>query len=146
MASISFSKFKRILYALNPKIRVFESMSTRSSMIYLDNGNHDLANEQGLREICGYPSPCYNISFPKYDFIDNAGLLGRGYTTVFKILCMKKHINKDRLRALLPHALDPTRHRPEVIRHEEKQLIPVYANAPTDTGRKLVYRKRSNKH
>ena len=141
MASISFSQFKRILYRLNPKLRVFEARSTRSSMIYLDNGNHVLASEHGLREICGYPSPCYNWSFPKYDFLDHTGMMSRGYTTVFKILCLKKHINKDRLRKLLPHALDPMSHRPEVIRHEDpetKGFVPVHAFAPRNTGRQLV--------
>ncbi len=127
--SISSGLFKRILRELNPSLKVFEARSTRSSMIYFANGNHYLAGESGLREICGYPSPCHFYSFPKYDFIDHEGMLNRGYTTVFKILCLKKLIDRAKLRKLLPHALDPHHFRPEVPVHEDpetKDFVPVH--------------------
>lgn len=139
MASISFSMFKRVIKELNPKLRVFESFSTRSSMIYLSNSNHGLAGEHGLREICGYPSPCYNHSFPKYDFLDNENKLSRGFASVFKILVMKKLINKGLLRMLLPHALDAQRGRPKPPVKVEKSWIPIYSAAPTKTN--MVLRK-----
>jgi len=139
MASISFSYFKRIIKELNPKLRVFESFSTRSSMIYLSNSNHGLAGEHGLREICGYPSPCYNHSFQKYDFLDNENKLGRGYASVFKILVMKRLISKDLLRMILPHALDSQRVRPKPPVKVEKSWIPIYSAAPMKTN--LAIRK-----
>jgi hypothetical protein len=112
-------------------------------MIYLSNSNHRLAGDHGLREICGYPSPCYNFSFPKYDFLDNESKLGRGYASVFKILVMKKLVSKDLLRAILPHALDSQRYRPKVEVKVEKPLIPIYSAAPVRTNMQIRANKLS---
>lgn len=125
MPTISFRRFKDVLAELNPRLRVYESRTTRNSMIYLANGNHALASELGLRELLGYPSPCYHYSFPKYDFLDVSGGLGRGYTTVFKMLVSKKLIDKKRLRMLIPDALDACRTRPKRITPDEKDASPV---------------------
>jgi hypothetical protein len=110
-------------------------------MIYLDNGNHEFASEVGLREICGYPSPCYHFSFPKYDFLDVQEKLSRGYTSVFKILCTRKLIDKKQLRDMLPDALAACRMRP--IRkpdNEENPLGPVHALPVKRLGKRNINR------
>ena len=141
MSSIRFEEFDRILRELNPNLRTFPSRTYRSSMIYLRNSNHpDASGRHHLNEVLAYPSPSHG-AFPKYDFLDKAALPGRGYTTVFKLLVRRRLINKDRLRALLPQALDSTRGRPQ--RKVEKDAapfdIPVHA-APVRATRLRVRR------
>lgn len=98
-------------------------------MIYERRSYHPDSGAYGLNEVLAYPSP-FHGSFPKYDFLDKAGLPARGYTTVFKMLARKRLINKDRLRALMPQALDPARGRPQ-RKAETNEALPV----PVHQGR-----------
>ena len=134
MSSIRFDEFTRILGMLNPRFRTFPSRTKRSSMIYIRNSFHPDSGKYGLSEVCGYPSP-FHGSFPKYDFLDKEGLPSRGYVSVFKILVRKRLVRKDRLRALLPQALDPSRGRPQRQVDADAPLpVPVHQLAPRDTG------------
>lgn len=130
MSSIRFEEFDRVLQELNPNLRTFPSRTKRSSMIYLRGNYHPDSGKYGLSEQLAYPSPSHG-AFPKYDFLDKAGLPARGYTSVFKLLVKKRLINKDRLRALIPQALDPSRGRPKRKADEDEvPKIPIHQLAP----------------
>lgn len=134
MSSIRFEEFGKILRELNPRIRLFPSRSKRSSMIYLRNSYHPDSGMYGLTEVCAYPSPLHG-SFQKYDFLDKAGLPARGYVSVFKLLVRKRLVNKDRLRGLLPQALDPARGRPQPpVEKDAPPPVPIHYTAPVDKG------------
>lgn len=106
-------------------------------MIYLRNSYHPDSGMYGLNEVLAYPSPSHG-SFPKYDFLDKADLPARGYTSVFKMLVRKRLINKDRLRALLPQALDPARGRPQrKAEADEAPPVPVYHAPIREVGAPL---------
>lgn len=142
MSSISFEQFERVLKQLNPRLRLGKSRSTRSSMIYVRNSYHPDAGQWGLCEVYGYPSP-FHGSFPKYDFLDCEGLPGRGYTTVFKTLVRKGLLSKDRLRQLIPQALDSARGRPQrKVEKDDVPQVPIHA-LPTRTVGFLQKRRRS---
>ncbi len=137
MSSIRFDEFARILGELNPRIRLFPSRSKRSSMIYIRNSYHPESGKYGLGEVCAYPSPLHG-SFPKFDFLDKSNLPARGYTSVFKMLVRKRLINKDRLRALLPQALDAACGRPQrKAETDAPPPIPVHYGDPGNTGRRV---------
>ena len=109
-------------------------------MIYIRNSYHPDSGEYGLSEVCAYPSPLHG-SFPKYDFLDKSGQPARGYTSVFKMLVRKRLINKDRLRTLLPQALDPSRGRPQRKAEADAPLpVPVYRGDPGNVGERISSR------
>lgn len=144
MSSISFEEFDGVLSKLNGNLRTFPSRSKRSSMIYERRSYHPDSGLYGLCEVCGYPSP-FHGSFPKYDFIDKAGRVARGYISVFKLLVRKRLINKDRLREILPQALDAARGRPTSQGEKDAPPpIPVYAAPVRDTGVELLRNPRKH--
>lgn len=144
LSSISFAEFERVLRVLNPRLRIYPSRTTRSSMIYIRNAYHPDSGAWGLSEVYGYPSP-FHGSFPKYDFYDCEGLPGRGYTTVFKTLVRMGLINRDRLRHFIPQALDPAKGRPQrKVEKDEVPEVPIHALPVRNVGF-LRHRKSGRK-
>ena len=138
MSSISFDEFNRVLKELNPRFRTFPSR-TRSSMIYLRGNYNPDCGAYGYNEVLAFPSPSHG-SFPKYDFEDKGGTVGRGYTTVFRMLVRRRLVSKDQLLAFLPQALDPARGRPtRKAESDAPPPVPVY-HAPVAARRGVLRR------
>ena len=123
MPSISFQKFYRTLKILNPNFRFFPAIRGRAAMVYLNEPRHPDCNRLGLQEVVGYPAASHG-SFPKYDFVDSAGMRGRGYSAVFKILVRRRLIDRRKLVELIPGALDPGLTEPERFIKKEKPDVP----------------------
>jgi hypothetical protein len=123
MSSIRYQKFFRVLKKLNPDFRFFPAIRGRAAMIYITQPSHPDCNRLGLQEVVGYPAEIHG-SFPKYDFVDIGGMRGRGYSSVFKILVRKRLIDRHRLVALIPGALDPGITEPEQFIKREKPDVP----------------------